>query len=136
MDNQFTPEKFKELQEYSEAQFKTIVELTRKIESMKLENDNLKSMLENTVSPITIDIPNLSLTGLTNEQLICETQIQIFKNKASVGELSLEETKKFEVYQKILKDIKLNQKDADKFGADKISDQDLLNVISLDVGKK
>lgn len=114
---------FNELQSYSDSQFKSIVELKKQIKKLEEENGSLKSMLENNLPSLTIDG-----LGVSNEQLICETQITILKDKAITRELTFEEAKKFAIFTEVLENIRKNSKSSD-INVQKMSDDELLKLV-------
>lgn len=117
-----------EAQDYSDAQFKTIVSLQKKLSKLEEENASLKLMLESNLPTIGFTTEDL-VSGISNEQLICETQILLLKQRAINGELTLEEARKFEVYTKILDGIKLKGNPRDNFNVSKISSEELLSLV-------
>jgi hypothetical protein len=114
---------FNDLQSYSDSQFKSIVELKKQIKRLEEENASLKKMMET-------NLPTLSFDGLgiSNEQLICETQITILKDKSITRELTFEEAKKFAIFTEVLDNLKKNSKSSD-INVQKISDEDLLKMV-------
>lgn len=114
---------FNDLQSYSDSQFKSIVELKKQIKRLEEENASLKKMMET-------NLPTLSFDGLgiSNEQLICETQITILKDKSITRELTFEEAKKFAIFTEVLDNLKKNLKSSD-INVQKISDEDLLKMV-------
>ena len=97
---------FNELQSYSDSQFKSIVELKKQIKKLEEENSSLKKMLETT------NLPSISIDGfgISNEQLICETQLTILKDKSITRELTYEEAKKFAIFTEVLDSLKKTSK--------------------------
>jgi hypothetical protein len=124
---------FTELQEYSDTQFRTIVELRKQLEAAKEEVKSLKKMLESNVpftTPISFgNVPQIAPIGISNEQLICETQIVLLKERAISRELTLEEAKKFQIYTTILTEIHKNNEDAPDLSVQKLSDDELLKLV-------
>jgi hypothetical protein len=114
---------FNELQSYSDSQFKSIVELKKQIKKLDEENASLKSMLENNLPSFAADV-----LGVSNEQLICETQLTILKDKAVTRELTFEEAKKFAIFSEVLDNIKKNTKSSD-INVQKMSDDELLKLV-------
>ena len=108
-----------DLKEYSNSQYKTIVvqskkitELERKVESLEVKL--AKSEQANTVSSVLN--PNQEDKG-SDAETICLIQLALLLGAAKNGELTLEETKKVEIYSKTLqmlrsKDVS-NQKKPD-----------------------
>ena len=120
---------FGELQEYSDNQFRTIVELKKQIESQKEEIKSLKALLEGNLPQIGINIPELGALGISNEQLICEAQITLLKERAISRELTLEEAKKFQIYTTVLSDIRSAKEDTPNVSVQKLSDEELLQLV-------
>jgi hypothetical protein len=114
---------FTELQNYSDTQFKTIQELKKQIKKLEEEKASMKTMLENNLPTITFDG-----LGVSNEQLICETQITILKDKAVTRELTFEEAKKFAIFTEVLENIKKSSKNSD-INVQKLSDEELLKLV-------
>lgn len=129
MDINDLQENFESLQLYSDKQFQEIVDLKRQIETARSENESLKKMLEGNVANMNLQVSNLGI-GVSNEQLICETQIAIFKTRALTQELTMEEARKLEIYYKILAQIKDKNKDAEDVNAS-ISEADLLKLVNI-----
>ena len=117
-----------EQKEYTDAQFKTIVTLQKKLSKLEAENESMKLMLESNLPSIAFSTEDL-VSGISNEQLICETQIFILKERAVVQELTLEEARKFEVYTNILDGIKSKGNPKDQFNVSKVSNDDLLKLV-------
>lgn len=120
---------FNELQEYSDTQFRTIVELKKQIESLKEENKSFKNLLEGNLPQLGIHIPELNNLGISNEQLICEAQITLLKERAVSRELTLEEAKKFQIYTTVLSEIRHAKEDVPDVNVQKMSDEELLKLV-------
>lgn len=120
---------FTELQEYSDTQFRTIVELKKQLEAAKEEAKSLKKMLEGNLPQLGISTSSLAPLGISNEQLICETQIALLKERAVSRELTLEEAKKLQIYTTILTEIRKNHEDAPDLSVQKLSDDELLKLV-------
>lgn len=112
-----------DLKAFSEAQQKTIVQITKKMKQLEEERDHLKTLLEST-APIIQTHQNNSVIAekfLTSDQeAICRTQLMRLREIALEREMTLEETKKVEIFSKILtalenapKVIKLDTKSID-----------------------
>lgn len=114
---------FNELQNFSDSQFKTIQELKKQIKKLEEENKSMKSMLESNLPALTFDG-----LGVSNEQLVCETQITILKDKAITRELTFEEAKKFAIFTEVLESIKKASKNSD-INVQKLSDEELLRLV-------
>jgi len=120
---------FTELQEYSDTQFRTIVELKKQLEAAKEESKSLKKMLEGNLPQLGISTSQIAPLGISNEQLICETQIALLKERAVSRELTLEEAKKLQIYTTILSDIRKNHEDIPDLSVQKLSDDELLKLV-------
>ena len=118
-------EGFKSLQEYSDSQFHTINELNKTITKLQSENAALQKMLEGNLP--SLEYKNGSL-GISNEQLICETQLCILKDRAMVKELNSDEARRFATYVDVLEKIRKNQTDQD-MSVKKLSDADILKMV-------
>src|ERR1017187_2539 len=120
MSEQF--EKLAEMKAYSEAQTKTIIDLTKKLRSAEEQVKHLKMLVENTV-PVTID------DGASDEEKISRQQLYYMKIKSEKEELTLEETKRVEIYTKILAQLKNNNKNNTETSKD-FKTEDLLALVS------
>ena len=120
MSEQF--EKLAEMKAYSEAQTKTIIDLTKKLRSAEEQVKHLKMLVENTV-PVTID------DGASDEEKISRQQLYYMRIKSEKEELTLEETKRVEIYTKILAQLKNNNKNNTETTKD-FKTEDLLALVS------
>lgn len=118
---------FTEMKSYSDAQFTTIVDLQKKISKLESENKSLKIMLEGNLPGLGFNAPDLTL-GISKEQLICEVQIEFLKNIAIVRELSLEETRKFAMFEEILDKIRKDPTKRDS-NVEALDDNTLLKLV-------
>lgn len=109
--------------DFNEASFKVILDLQKKNEKLQEENKSLKLLLEGTVPIIQNTITDI---GVSNERIVCETQLAILKNSAIQRELTLEEARKLQIYVDTLEKIK--EKKDDGIKAD-ISDEQLLQLV-------
>jgi len=141
---------FKELQDYSDDQFRSIVDLKKQIALLKEENAALKlsprvgithvSGLQdgsgNNSGDIVSDGTSSSLifedSGISKEQMICESQLAILRDRSLVKELTLEEAKKFQIYSAILSEIKLKSKSAGQYVVEKLSNEQLLAMADIE----
>lgn len=112
-----------DMRAFSEAQHKTIVQLTKKIKQLEEERDHLKKIVE-TTAPVIQTSPSASFPAekfLTSDQeAICRVQLNKLREIALDRELTLEETKKVEIFSKIIttlenapKTIKIDTKSVD-----------------------
>jgi len=94
-----------ELQQYADAQYSTIITLNKKIYELSQKNEQLEHLLNQSPkqSPIT-----LNDLGIPNEELIAYEQLRALKAHSAVRELSLEESRRVELYSKILTSLRSN----------------------------
>lgn len=116
-------DQFNTLQTLSDSQFRTIAQLKKELTVLKEENQALKI-----ASP---SCSSVNLEGISNPQLICETQITILKDRAITRELTLEEAKKAQIFIDILNDIKKNTPNASKITVEKMSTEELLQLVEV-----
>jgi len=126
---------FKDLQAYSDSQFRTINSLKKEISALKEENANLRKSLESSVPNLTLQVTDLNPLGISNEQLICETQIAMIKDIALTRQLSSEEAKKLEVFHKILNNLRANKEEVPDVNVEALSVDELVNLAILPGGK-
>jgi hypothetical protein len=113
-----------------EAQYKTIVMLQKQVNKLQEENEHLKKLLEENVQVI-----NLDPTGLDPETIIAETQLQRLKDLSLRQPLTLEETKKVEIFQKIIMNNKGRLFKTPEEDASTMSNDELLKAF-IDETKK
>lgn len=103
-----TLEQFKDmatLQKYADAQYKTILSLTKKVKILEQENIELKDLLEKT-TPLfdeekkTFEMPQVE--AASDEEMIAKVQLIKMREIAIERELTLEEAKRVEIFTKIL----------------------------------
>lgn len=85
------------MQQMIESQHKTITELCKLNEQYKSEIEHLKKLLTEGSSII-----NLDPSQLKPEEIIAETQLNMLKEASFNRSLTLEETKRVEIFHKIL----------------------------------
>lgn len=95
---------YSELQAYSNAQTKTIVELSRKVNEREQEILHLKRLLEGS-APLIRESRDLTKFEANDQEYICRTEINKLRDISRERELTLEECKKLDIYSKILKDL-------------------------------
>lgn len=119
-------ESLKEIKNYSDSQFKVIVDLQKKISKLESENQSLKLMLEQN-TPNLISVGDLGF-GISNEQIICETQIVILKDAAVTRPLTMEEVRKLEVLTKVLDQVKKKDPDFESLNARNMTTEELISI--------
>lgn len=118
-------EGFNELQNYSDNQFKAIVELQKQIATLQAENQSLKTMLEQNLPSLNNDLS----FQISNEELICLTQLQMLKDAAVMSPLTLEETRKFQVFSDVLTRIKAKSPSSQETTVKNMSTEQLLTIV-------
>jgi len=102
---------FKELAEvkaFAEAQTRTIIELNKKNRELQEEVLHLKKILEDStgiIQPNNSDVQSNLLLG-EDEETIAKVQINRLKEISFARELTLEESRKLEIYVKVLNVVK------------------------------
>jgi len=115
-----------ELQAYCDSQYKLIIDLSKKINKLEQEKKSLEeTLLKNNLN----SSPLLDLsTELSNEEVVCMVQLKLLKEISDRGSLTLEETRKFEIFTKILQIIHSNKKNNGEV-LNKVKDDELLSLI-------
>lgn len=90
--------RYAELKVYSDAQYRTILELNKKINALEQENISLKRAASAANAEQKTDI----LSKASDEQTICETQLAILRDRALDGELTMEESRKADLFARLL----------------------------------
>ena len=101
-------EQFKDmasLQKYADAQYKTILSLTKKVKLLEQENMNLKDILEKSTPLLdeekkTFNLPEVEASS--DEEMIAKVQLARLNEISLERELTLEEAKRVEIFTKIL----------------------------------
>lgn len=115
-----------EFQAFAQAQYKTILELSKKNKLLEEQNSNLKKMLEDS-TPL-IKNEEQKEDNKEYEKNICEKQLKLLRDKSFEGELTLEEAKRVEIFAKIL--MQLNNKSKLPEKNDKpIDTKELLRIV-------
>lgn len=115
-----------EMKDYSDSQFRVITDLQKKNQALQEENKSLKLMLEGNLP--SLEFKSDIAIGLSNEQLICETQIFFLKQQATTRELTSEEARKFQIFVDTLEKIKKNPGHKSS-GLEKLTEDDLLRLV-------
>lgn len=124
-----------DLRAFSEAQQKTIIQLTKKIKQLEEEKDHLKGILETTAPVLPTPQNNSVVTEkfLTSDQeTICRTQLVKLREIALEREMTLEETKKVEIFSKILTALE-NAPKTIKIDTKAIDSSDLMGLLENSV---
>jgi hypothetical protein len=120
-----------ELKSYSNAQYKTIVDLNKKLKRAEAELDILREKLET----ISVQQNNDSalkkedgIFDITDEETVCLTQLALLRNLSLQRELTTEEAKKFEIFHKVINTIR-NRKPDNKTSLSELSTDELVKLI-------
>jgi hypothetical protein len=120
-----------DIRAFSEAQQKTIIQLTKKVKQLEEERDHLKKLLESTAPIIQTanNTPVQTEKFLTSDQeAICRVQLTKLRDIALDRELTLEETKKVEIFSKIITVLE-NAPETIKIDTKSIESNDLMGLL-------
>src|ERR1700676_3522434 len=104
---QFTT--LEDLQAFAKAQQKTLIDLTKKLKTSEDKIKHLEKLVEGAV-PLINPPAKIDFTA-NDEESIAREQLYLLKKISSERELNTEETKRVEVYAKILMSLKNKPKD-------------------------
>lgn len=96
---------FASLQKYAEAQYKTILSLSRKVKVLEEQNIELKDLLEKSTPVLNEEKKNFvayQVEASSDEEMIAKVQLARIKEISMDRELTLEEAKRVEIFTKIL----------------------------------
>jgi hypothetical protein len=114
---------FKSLQEFAVAQNTTILQMSKKIQSLEQKLKHAEDILKSTVPNISSQMPGIKINAQEDSEYICIIEISKLKNITNERELTLEENRKFDTYYKILNNIKSKpsvEKEAEKLPTGKL----------------
>lgn len=131
-------ENIEEIRSFAEKQFTQILELSKKIKDLEEEKEHLKELLQKGVPLVA---PKILLTDFNNSEsnliitsdakVIADIQLKLLKDRAQDKELTLEETKKVEIYSKIISADNIKPSTI-KAAAKTLDDKELMKLISND----
>jgi len=125
-----------QLQEFASAQQKTIIQLSKKIQKIEEERDHLKTLLESSVPLIKTEGQQMGEKFLTSaEEAICVAQLDMLRDISVKREFTLEETRKVEVFSKVLAAVRNAPKTIEIKNKNMSTEQLLALVESDDSGK-
>lgn len=123
-----------ELEQFAIAQQKVLVQLNKKVQALEHEREGLLAGTKK-LGTLTLVSPqpesqhkDLSSSA---EEMIAREQIFLLKQISSARELTYEETKKLDIYTKILQTISFTNKKQEK-EALKLPDEELLKLAETD----
>lgn len=121
-----------ELRAYAQAQFATIIELNKKIESLKERNAHLEAVLESSTPLLQEQKKDFLGVGVDkpNEEIISEVQLNKLKELSFERPLTLEESRRVEIFSKILLNIRNSRVGKKDEGASTIPTDNILELIS------
>lgn len=125
-----------QLQEFAEAQHTTIGQLSKKIQRLEEERNHLKSLLESSIPLIKTTDQSISEVFKNDSEYICHMEIAKLKDITRARELTLEESRRFDTYFKILSQIEFKSEKKDEKEVEKLETKDLLKLIETDNGNK
>ena len=120
-----------ELKNYSQAQYQTILDLSKKLKRSEAELEILREKLEVLSSQMTnqeVLQKEEGIFDITDEETVCLTQLALLRNLALTRELTTEEAKKFEIFHKVINTIR-NRKPSNKSSLSDLSTEDLVKLI-------
>jgi hypothetical protein len=127
---------FADLKAYSQAQYRTIVEQSKKIHALEEEVVHLRKLLE-AGSPLVKD-PSKKIeiyTDVTDQEAICRIELKKLKDLSLERDLTLEEAKRTEIYTKLL--ISLSEKSKSLVEPTKrLNDSELLALLTDEPSSK
>lgn len=116
-----------EWKQFCEAQQRTINELSKKVMKLEDEKKSLESTIKHFNPSNQLILPSSPET--LSEEIICIKQLTLLKEISDVRELTMEETKKTQIFSDILNKIKSNKKDASQ-SLQKLTDEELLSLMN------
>lgn len=126
---------FASLQKYAEAQYKTILSLSKKVKALEEENVELKDLLEKS-TPLLVQEKNNLVTyqveASSDEEMIAKVQLARIREISMERELTLEEAKRVEIFTKILSVKGSNSSIA--IQTQKMNSDDLLKMLDNESG--
>ena len=111
------------LQQFAEAQSTTILQLSKKIQTLESKLKHSEELLKSTVPNINSLPPGVEKIAEDDAEYICLVEIAKLKTSTLTRELTLEENRKFDTYYKILNNIKSKpntEKDAEQLPTGKL----------------
>lgn len=93
---------FEDLQRFASAQYNTLIIQSKKIHKLEEELEILQTKLQKKEAETNIQVVDITNDRVNDAETTCLVQLALLKNKSMLGELTLEETKKVEIYAKTL----------------------------------
>lgn len=120
-----------EMKAYTDAQYKTIITLNQKINELEEKNRSLEEILANSVPMVKEQAAEIQLLSQgSDEETICRLQLKLLKDRVLAGEeLTMEDTKKADIYARLILAIKQGDKKQSEKLAEKLDDSQLLDFL-------
>ncbi len=121
---------FAELQIYSNSQHEVITKQNAKINNLESQIKHLEKLLADNsiIVGSAVDFKDMFIK-CDDPEAIAHMQLKILRDKSLQGELSMEESKRVEIYTKILDNVASKQKDNMKDVAAATNTEDLLKLV-------
>lgn len=116
-----------ELQEFAEAQYKTIIDLSKKNSKLEAQIKSLKEENKKLSNDTTTN-SEIIITG-SDEEIIARSELKKLREYSLLRDLTYEECKKASEYVKILQTVKANKPKESE--VDNLKDADLLSIVNL-----
>lgn len=125
---------FEDLKKFSSAQHTTIIKMGKKLKELEEENRKLRAETKIAEASGTTPTPQNSNpiilnANISDEEIICLTQLSFLKQTSQDRELTLEEAKKVDIYNKILSGLKEKEKQNPGKPFEGASDEELLRLV-------
>lgn len=131
MAEQFTS--IRELREYCNSQYQVIIALNKKLNEVQEKNKHLEALVEKVTPLLAEQEGKLEIyKNLSDEMAICLMQIKLLKDKSIDKELSFEDTKKLDIYTKLLLELKSGGKLPDSV-AKNLTDGELDSLLAQEL---
>lgn len=112
----------KEKDDYIKAQENTILKLQKQVSELKEELKNKPTLMAVPEQPVELGLG-------TDQEEICKIQLRKFLEVSKNRELTLEETRKVEIFSKILFGFKNKDKEEREESTKKLSSDELLKLV-------
>lgn len=112
----------KEKDDYIKAQENTILKLQKQVSELKEELKNKPTLIAVPEQPVELGLG-------TDQEEICKIQLRKFLEVSKNRELTLEETRKVEIFSKILFGFKNKDKEEREESTKKLSSDELLKLV-------
>lgn len=119
-----------ELKKFAQAQHDMINQLTEQNKTLLIKNKDLEKLLSQNVVLVGKDTNLIEKQGIfsSEEEQICRDQLRVLNEISKERELTIEETRKVEIFSKILLSLKDNNKKP-KSAVEKMDSASLLKLV-------